>query len=98
MVYLQRYEATVQGRRVDLTASSLRLLCFFVEHANETVSRQDLIRFLWSGEQDIKYSRLSEAIRRLRRLIEVDPSAPTILICSKAKPAGYRLRSECKES
>jgi DNA-binding response OmpR family regulator len=42
-----KHEVWCRGEKIVLTLKEFRLLEFFMEHENETVSRQDLIDHLW---------------------------------------------------
>lgn len=64
---------------VTLSTGELRLLKVFVEHAGETLSRDDLFN-LTKGRDGFAFERsIDNMISRLRRKIEIDPSHPTYI-------------------
>jgi len=62
------------GRETRLTSQSAALLTFLVAHAGEPVSRDQLMDEVWRAK--VSNSAIDVGIRRLRRAIERDPSAP----------------------
>ena len=80
---------TVSGKRVDLTPKEYDLLCFFIHHRGEAVSRDTIRKNIWKGSQIYSWSRVIDVhIQHLRHKIEKDPSKPKFIITVPG--AGYR--------
>ncbi|MEQ1572444.1 MAG: winged helix-turn-helix domain-containing protein, partial [Myxococcota bacterium] len=71
----------------ELSEPEARLLTALVEAGGETVPRDDLRRALWGHERRGARA-LDGLVLRVRRKVEPDPSAPTV-ICTER--GGYRL-------
>ncbi|MBI4681547.1 MAG: response regulator transcription factor [Nitrospirae bacterium] len=80
---------TVSGKRIDLTPREYSLLCFFIDHRGEAVSRETIRKNVWKGSQIYSWSRVIDVhIQHLRQKIEKDPSNPKYIITVSG--AGYR--------
>jgi DNA-binding response OmpR family regulator len=80
---------TVSGKRVDLTPREYSLLCFFIDHRGEAVSREQIRKNIWKGSKLYSWSRVIDVhIQHLRQKIEKDPSNPKYIITLPG--AGYR--------
>ncbi|MCA9548589.1 MAG: winged helix-turn-helix domain-containing protein [Myxococcales bacterium] len=77
------------GASARLTTRELEVLAFLVDHADEPVSRDDLLGAVW-GHHALSLSRaVDTAMSRLRKKIEPDPTAPQVLFTVHGH--GYRL-------
>ncbi|RJR18739.1 MAG: DNA-binding response regulator [Nitrospiraceae bacterium] len=80
---------TVSGKQVDLTPREYSLLCFFVDHRGEAVSREQIRKNIWKDSKIYSWSRVIDVhIQHLRQKIEKDPSNPQYIITVPG--AGYR--------
>ncbi len=80
---------TISGETVDLTPKEYSLLCFFVDHRGEVVSRETIRKNIWKGSKIYSWSRVIDVhIQHLRQKIEKDPSNPEYVITVPG--AGYR--------
>jgi len=85
----KKHLVTVSGKQVYLTPKEYDLLCFFVSHRGEAVSRDTIRKNIWKGSQIYSWSRVIDVhIQHLRQKIEKDPSNPKFLITVPG--AGYR--------
>ena len=81
-------EVRVDGKDVGLTRTEFKLLCVLAEQAGRVLSRAQLLQQVWQYEYGDE--RLVDVhIGRLRRKIEVDPSAPAHLLTVRG--LGYKL-------
>lgn len=82
-------QVTLPGRRpAQLTPTELLVLLQLVGRAGEVVSREELMAAVW-GEHYAGGSNVVDVyIRRLRRKLEADPTAPAII--QAARGVGYR--------
>ena len=90
-IHIQLLKGTVykNGKRLDLTASEYKLLCLFMEHADQILSPDQILSKLWDcSEQYIDNSSLTVYIRRLRTKIEDNPGAPERIITVRGM--GYK--------
>lgn len=80
-VQLLTHEVYKEGRRIDLTATEYKLLCFFMENPNLVLSPDQILSRLWDREENyIDNSTLTVYIRRLRAKIEDDPANPKKIV------------------
>jgi len=79
-VDLARREVRVRGRAVDARPMDFALLELLVGEAGHSVSRDRILRLLWPGHVEAAAKRLDVHIRRLRSLVEEDPSRPRHII------------------
>jgi two-component system response regulator RegX3 len=86
---LLRHEAWIDGRRVHLTPSELRLLALLSEEPERVFSRREIMQCLWQSSY-VGDERASDVhVANLRRKIEPDPARPTRLVTVRG--AGYKL-------
>jgi DNA-binding response OmpR family regulator len=90
-VDLQAMGITVEGRAVVLTMTEFKLLVYFMQRPELTLSRDRLLEALWSSSnRPIEGPRIIDVyVRRLREKIETDPSHPRRLVTRRK--GGYAL-------
>jgi two-component system KDP operon response regulator KdpE len=88
VVDLEYRIATVRGERVHLSPRQYRLLEFLVENAGKLLTRELILREVWTGTTDVQYLRIY--IRALRRKIEPHPERPIYIMTEIG--VGYRMR------
>ncbi|TVT19133.1 response regulator transcription factor [Amycolatopsis acidiphila] len=80
---------TSGGQELHLTATELKLLLEFAQHAGQVLSRQSLLKRVWDygyvGDSRI----VDAAVARLRAKVERDPANPVLL--RTVRGLGYRL-------
>jgi len=92
-VNFQKRTVTVSGRRVALTPKEYELLCFFIEHRGEVLSRDRIRRNVWKGTPLYAWSRVIDVhVQHLRQKIEDDPSHPRYI--HTVPGVGYRFDAE----
>ena len=82
-----RHIATLDGRRLSLTAREFDLLRFLVSYPGQAFSRDELLQKVWGwsfGDQ----STVTVHVRRLREKVETDPTHPVRL--ATVWGVGYR--------
>lgn len=77
------------GKPVDMSARLFRLLAYMVEHAGETLSRDQLLNQVWGHRFAPSTRTVDVHIGWLRRVLEEDPSNPQRLVTVHG--IGYRL-------
>jgi DNA-binding response OmpR family regulator len=80
--------ATVRGRPLSLTTRELDLLVFLLDHPGEAFGKRDLLRRVWGWDFG-DTSTVAVHVRRLREKVELDPSAPRLVLTVRG--TGYRL-------
>ena len=86
-------KAYLAGEYLDLTGAEYRLLCLFIRHAGQTLTRNLILDELWDGQGNfVDDNTLSVYIRRLREKIEEQPSRPEHLLTVRGM--GYRWEGE----
>ena len=86
-------KAYLSGEYLDLTGAEYRLLCLFIRHAGQTLTRNLILDELWDGQGNfVDDNTLSVYIRRLREKIEEQPSRPEHLLTVRGM--GYRWQGE----
>jgi two-component system alkaline phosphatase synthesis response regulator PhoP len=79
---------TADGESLDVSAQSLRLLDYLVEHAGQAITRETLLGEVW-GHKSVPSTRTVDMhIAWLRRALEADPREPRHIVTVHA--VGYR--------
>ncbi len=75
-----------------LTPTEFRLLVYMAQHANQALTRAQIIDAVWGFDADVDSERaVNVHIRRLREKVEFDPSQPQLILTVPG--IGYRLIS-----
>ena len=83
----------LEGQLLDLTGAEYRLLCLFLRHDGQVLTRNAILDALWDGNGSYEDDNtLSVYIRRLREKIEREPSRPEHLMTMRGM--GYRWEGE----
>ncbi len=67
------------GRELQLTELQFQLLLLFLKHPGKIFSRDDIIRYLKSGQYDVLERTVDAHIKNIRKIIEDDPARPQYL-------------------
>jgi len=89
---LDRHEASVGERRVDLTSTEFEFLRALMEHPNHAFTRPELIESALGYEYEGMERTVDSHIKNLRRKIEPDPQKPTYI--ETVYGVGYRLQGD----
>jgi two-component system alkaline phosphatase synthesis response regulator PhoP len=79
---------TVDGQPISLSAQSLRLLAYLVEHGGQTVTRQTLLSSVWGHKTAPSTRTVDMHIAWLRRALEPDAREPRHIVTVHG--VGYR--------
>jgi len=85
------HQVTVGGVAVELTSTEFQLLHFMMTHADQTVSKEELLEAVWGYDSTDGSNLVEVAISRLRKKIEKDPARPDRLLTVRG--IGYRFSS-----
>ena len=87
--YAQRL-ITAAGRDVQLTPLEFKLLSTLVQHANQVLSRDQLLELVWGDPYGISGDQVKLYVGYLRK--KLDPSAPDSVPVETVRGFGYRYR------
>jgi DNA-binding response OmpR family regulator len=83
-----RFEASRRGRVIELTAMEFKLLRAFVGHRGQVLTHDQLIEEVWGKDVFLTDRVIYTHVNNLRQKIEVNPSAPKLLV--SVRGVGYR--------
>ena len=86
--YSQR-RVTLDGRALALTRTEYRLLCELALYQGQALSREHLMRRVWSARDSADLGVVRAYVKRLRRKLGDDASEPRFIF--KEPRIGYRL-------
>ena len=89
VIDLVGHEATVDGRRVQLTRFELKLLALLASDPGRVYSRREIMRNLWDADHVGDERTADLHISNIRHKIERDPANPERLLTIRG--AGYKL-------
>ena len=72
--------ATVDGKKVDLTAKEFDLLDLFISNPGKVYSRETLLDIIWGIEYPGDNRTVDVHVRRLREKVEPDPAEPVYIL------------------
>ena len=84
----------IEEREVRLTPLENRMMAYFLQHADEVCTVEELLTELWGAGKT--RSVVEKGISRLREKIEVDPKRPRYLLAAWGE--GYLLRSQVTDN
>jgi two-component system, OmpR family, alkaline phosphatase synthesis response regulator PhoP len=84
-------EVTRAGEHVQLSALEFQLLCYFVEHRGETLSRQRLLNDVWGYRAAQTTRTVDVHVAWLRQKLEQDPKKPQWI--ATVHGIGYRFQA-----
>jgi DNA-binding response OmpR family regulator len=87
---LDRREARVDGRTLELTYVEFELLRTLVAQPGKVFSRRALLQAIWGDSSYREPRTIDVHVRHLREKVEEDPSEPELILTVRG--AGYRLR------
>ena len=86
------YQASVDGRPVELSSREFRLLQFFAAHPGRVYSREQLLDRVWGDESFVEPRTVDVHISRLRAAIEADKESPRYILTVRG--IGYKFADE----
>ncbi len=70
----------ISGKRpITLTPTELKMMMYMMSHANQVVTRDDLLAAVWGDGYPGESNIVDSYIRKLRRKIESEPASPRFL-------------------
>lgn len=89
LVDLDLQRVTRKGVALHLSATEWRLFKSLLKHSNQVVSIERLLELVWGPEYAGAKQYVHVYIRRLRRLLEINPDCPRLIVTDWG--VGYRL-------
>ncbi|MEI6862721.1 MAG: response regulator transcription factor [Verrucomicrobiota bacterium] len=93
VIDIERHEAEVQGKRVELTATEFKLLHLLMERRGRVQTREHLLINVWNYETEIETRTVDTHVRRLRE--KLGREADWI---ETIRGVGYRIAAERSKS
>ena len=90
----ERFVLSVRGKKVDATATQVRLVEYLMRNEGRVFSRDQILDAVWSDTRFVTPRTIDVHVRRIRQLIELDPGKPTHL--KTIRGAGYYFTGHCE--
>jgi two-component system alkaline phosphatase synthesis response regulator PhoP len=74
------YQASKNGDAIELTPREFRILRYFIDHAEQVVSREALLNHVWGYDSSAFTRTVDTHMARLRQKVENTPSEPRHLL------------------
>jgi two-component system KDP operon response regulator KdpE len=88
-VDLARRQVTVKGEPVHLSRKEYNLLSLLVSHPGQVLTHRQILREVWSPQQESQTHYLRVLVGQLRQKLGDDPSRPVYIVTEQG--VGYRL-------
>lgn len=82
------YEVTVDGEKVDMGPTEIKLLRFLTQHPGRVYTREQLLDYVWGDEIFVEPRTVDVHISRLRAVIEKDKENPQYILTVRG--IGYK--------
>lgn len=89
LVDRRRTHVTRNGEPVDLAPQEYKLLCYFIDHPDRTVTREELLKEVWSYRFIPSTRTVDVHVGALRQKLEEDAKQPKLIVTVPGQ--GYRL-------
>ena len=89
---LDKFEAKVDGKAIDLTIREFEVLKFLAMQKGQIVTREVLLEKVWGYEYYGDIRTVDVTVRRIRGKIEQDTTNPDILVTKRG--VGYYIKTE----
>jgi DNA-binding response OmpR family regulator len=80
------------GKQIDMTAREFDLLLHFLDHPDQVLTREQLMRSVWGVDHFGTARTIDNFVGRLRAKLEADPDAPRFF--ETIRGIGYRFKPE----
>jgi DNA-binding response OmpR family regulator len=80
MLDFRTYQASKSGTPIELTPREFRILRYFIDHADQVVSRDALLNHVWGYDSSAFTRTVDTHMARLRQKVENVPSEPKHLL------------------
>jgi two-component system alkaline phosphatase synthesis response regulator PhoP len=87
-----RHEAWLDSQPLELSLREFQLLRFFVRNPNRVYDRLTILDLVWGNDTYVEPRTVDVHVRRLRLLVERDPSNPELI--QTVRGVGYRFNEQ----
>lgn len=84
----ETYEVSVDGKRVEMGPTEIKLLRFFTKHPGRVYTRDQLLDYVWGDETFVEPRTVDVHVSRLRAAIEKDKENPQYILTVRG--IGYK--------
>lgn len=84
----ERFEVSVRGKPLRLTALQMKLLQYFIDNEGRVIPRHELLENVWDMPGNVQSRAPDQFISQLRKAFEVNPAKPRHFVT--VRDAGYR--------
>jgi len=84
----ETYEVIVNGKRVEMGTTELKLLHFLTQHPGRVYTRDQLLDYVWGDETFVEPRTVDVHVSRLRAVIEQDKEKPQYILTVRG--IGYK--------
>ncbi len=84
----QTYEVAVDGKRVEIGPTEIKLLRFLTKHPGRVYTRDQLLDYVWGDETFVEPRTVDVHVSRLRAVIEKDKENPQYILTVRG--IGYK--------
>jgi DNA-binding response OmpR family regulator len=90
----ERFQLCVDGRRIEATATQVRLMDYLMRNEGRVFSRDQILDAVWSDRSFVTPRTIDVHVRHIRQMIEPDPAHPRYL--KTVRGAGYCFAAQDK--
>jgi two-component system alkaline phosphatase synthesis response regulator PhoP len=84
----ETYEVTVDGKRIEMGPTEIKLLRFLTKHPGRVYTRDQLLDYVWGDETFVEPRTVDVHVSRLRAAIEADKENPQYILTVRG--IGYK--------
>jgi phosphate regulon transcriptional regulator PhoB len=84
----ETYEVTVDGKRIEMAPTEIKLLRFLTKHPGRVYTRDQLLDYVWGDETFVEPRTVDVHVSRLRAAIETDKENPQYILTVRG--IGYK--------
>lgn len=84
----QTYEVTVDGKKIEMGPTEIKLLRFLTQHPGRVYTRDQLLDYVWGDETFVEPRTVDVHVSRLRTAIEKDKENPKYILTVRG--IGYK--------
>jgi DNA-binding response OmpR family regulator len=84
----ETYEVAVEGQRIEMGPTEIKLLRFLTQHPGRVYTRDQLLDYVWGDETFVEPRTVDVHVSRLRAAIEKDKEKPEYILTVRG--IGYK--------
>lgn len=91
-VDIRKAKVYSNGEEVSLTSTEFQLLLYFLDHAGDVITRQELLRQVWSHRGDTLTRTVDMHVANLRQKLQSSPKDPAMILTVHGVGYKFELR------